>query len=201
MSKGKIVGYVRVSSDDQNPDRQLEGIALDKRYVEFASGRSIDRPKLRELLDYVREDDTVFVHSMDRLARNLLDLRKIVDNLISKGVKIVFLKESLAFDGNSGHMSNFFLSVMGAFAEFELAIIRERQREGIELAKKKGIYTKGRPEAMTKVKIDLLKDELMTRKSLSQICRNIEVSRTTLYRFLKERGYKKGMKNPWELIE
>ena len=87
---GKKVGYIRVSSFDQNPERQLEGIELDKRFIDKASGKDVKRPALAELLSYVREDDTVIVHSMDRLARNLDDLREIVQNLPSQNIKIRF---------------------------------------------------------------------------------------------------------------
>ncbi|MCZ7153678.1 recombinase family protein, partial [Salmonella enterica] len=90
------------------------------------------------LLSFVREGDTVVVHSMDRLARNLDDLRRLVQKLTQRGVRIEFLKEGLVFTGEDSPMANLMLSVMGAFAEFERALIRERQREGIALAKQRG---------------------------------------------------------------
>ena len=89
---GKIVGYIRVSSFDQNPDRQLEGIKLDKRFIDKASGKDANRPALKEMIEYVREDDIVVVHSMDRLARNLDDLRKIVKKLTMQNTQVKFIK-------------------------------------------------------------------------------------------------------------
>ena len=144
---GKTLGYVRISSVDQNTERQLEGLRLNKTFTDKASGKDAKRPQLLALLDYARDGDTVLVHSMDRLARNLDDLRRIVQTLTGKGVQVQFLKEGLTFTGEDSAMSQLLLSVMGAFAEFERALIRERQREGIALAKKKGIY-KGRKKVL-----------------------------------------------------
>lgn len=144
---GKRIGYIRVSSFEQNHERQLEGVLLDKKFVDQASGKGVNRPGFIELLNYVREDDLVIVHSMDRLARNLDDLRQIVQNLTNKKVKIQFIKENLTFTGEDSPISQLLLSVMGAFAEFERSLIKERQKEGIALAKKKGGY-KGRTKAM-----------------------------------------------------
>ena len=103
-------------------------------FTDKASGKDTQRPELERLLAFVRESDTVVVHSMDRLARNLDDLRRIVQGLTKRGVRIEFVKESLAFTGEDSPMANLMLSVMGAFAEFERALIRERQREGIALS-------------------------------------------------------------------
>nr|BDG00936.1 resolvase [Pseudomonas aeruginosa] len=135
---GQRIGYVRVSSFDQNPERQLEQIQVDKVFTDKASGKDTRRPELERLLAFVREGDTVVVHSMDRLARNLDDLRRLVQGLTQRGVRIEFLKEHLTFTGEDSPMANLMLSVMGAFAEFERALIRERQREGIALAKQRG---------------------------------------------------------------
>ena len=137
---GQRIGYIRVSTLDQNPDRQLEGVQVGKVFIDKASGKDTQRPQLEALLNYVREGDTLVVHSMDRLARNLDDLRRMVQQLTGQGVWIEFVKESLAFTGEDSPMANLLLSVMGAFAEFERALIRERQREGISLAKQRGVY-------------------------------------------------------------
>ena len=144
-SKGQRVGYLRVSSLDQNEVRQLEGLALDKRFTDKASGKDVKRPQLEAMQSFVREGDTVFCHSMDRLARNLDDLRRIVLGLTGRGVHIVFVKENLTFTGEDSPMSNLLLSVMGAFAQFERELIRERQREGIAIAKREGKYTGRKP--------------------------------------------------------
>ena len=140
---GQRIGYVRVSTLDQNEKRQLEGQVLDRVFTDKASGRDTARPELTELLRFARDGDTVVVHSMDRLARNLDDLRALVQGLTHKGVRVEFVKESLVFTGEDSPMANLMLSVMGAFAEFERSLIRERQREGIALAKQRGAY-KGR---------------------------------------------------------
>lgn len=144
--QGHRIGYVRVSSFDQNPERQLEQTQVSKVFTDKASGKDTQRPQLEALLSFVREGDTVVVHSMDRLARNLDDLRRLVQKLTQRGVRIEFLKEGLVFTGEDSPMANLMLSVMGAFAEFERALIRERQREGIALAKQRGAY-RGRKKA------------------------------------------------------
>jgi DNA invertase Pin-like site-specific DNA recombinase len=138
--EGKRIGYIRVSTVDQNPDRQLEGIKLNKRFIDQCSGKSTDRPQLQLMLDYVREGDTVIVHSMDRLSRNLDNLHQIVNTLTEQKIKIQFIKESLTFTGEDSPMSKLLLSVMGAVSEFERSLIKERQKEGIALAKKRGVY-------------------------------------------------------------
>lgn len=167
---GKVVGYIRVSSITQNEDRQLEGIKLDRVFKDKVSGKTVNRPALDELLNYVRDGDTVLVHSMDRLARNLDDLRKLVNMLTQKQVKIKFLKESLEFTGVDSPMSNLLLSVMGAFAEFERSLIRERQMEGIALAKKRGAY-KGRKKVLSDEQVELLKEALRAGISKTEIAR------------------------------
>ena len=144
---GQRIGYVRVSSFDQNADRQLDQVAVDRLFTDKASGKDTQRPELDALLDFVREGDTVVVHSMDRLARNLDDLRRVVQRLTQRGVRIEFIKENLTFTGEDSPMANLMLSVMGAFAEFERALIRERQREGIALAKQRGVY-RGRKKSL-----------------------------------------------------
>src|SRR5215212_8374867 len=145
---GQRVGYIRVSTLDQEAGRQLEGIQLDRTFTDHASGKDTKRPQLEELLSFVRTGDTVFVHSMDRLARNLDDLRRIVQALTNKGVRIEFVKENLTFTGEDSPMASLMLSVMGAFAEFERSLIKERQREGIALARKRGAY-RGRKKSLS----------------------------------------------------
>src|SRR2546430_7117675 len=142
---GQRVGYVRVSTFDQNPERQLEQISVDRLFTEKASGKDTQRPELDAMLAFVREGDTVIVHSMDRLARNLDDLRRLVQTLTRRGVRITFMKENLTFTGEDSPMAHLMLSVMGAFAEFERALLRERQREGIALANQPGAYRGRKP--------------------------------------------------------
>src|SRR3979409_2280262 len=135
-SKGQRVGYVRVRSLDQNEGRQLEGLTLNKTFTDKASGKDVKRPQLEAMQSFVREGDTVYCHSMDRLARNLDDLRRIVLGLTGRGVHIVFVEGNLPISARVSPMSNLLLNVMGAFAEFERELIRERQREGIAIARR-----------------------------------------------------------------
>ena len=182
---GQRVGYVRVSSFDQNPMRQLENIGvLDRVFTDKASGRDAQREQLDALICFVRSGDTVVVHSMDRLARNLDDLRRIVQSLTSKGVCIEFLKENLSFRGEDSPMANLMLSVMGAFAEFERALIRERQKEGIALAKQRGAY-QGRKQKLSDEDIYLLKSRVESGEQKAQLARELGISRETLYKYLR----------------
>ena len=127
---GKKIGYIRVSSFEQNPERQLEDTGLNKKFIDKASGKNTARPQLKAMLDYARDGDTIIVHSMDRLARNLDDLRRLVTQLTDQQIRIEFLKEGLTFTGEDSPMSKLLLSVMGAFAEFERSLIKERKMEG-----------------------------------------------------------------------
>ena len=182
---GQRIGYVRVSSFDQNPERQLEQIPVDKVFTDKASGKDTQRPQLNALLTFVREGDTVVVHSMDRLARNLDDLRRLVQGLTQRGVRIEFVKESLTFTGEDSPMANLMLSVMGAFAEFERALIRERQREGIALAKQRGAY-RGRKKSLNSEKIEELKRRIAAGEQKAKLAREFGISRETLYQYMRE---------------
>lgn len=181
---GQRVGYVRVSTFDQNAERQLEGVQVDRIFTDKASGKDAKREQLEELINYAREGDTVVIHSMDRLARNLDDLRRIVQLLTKRGVRIEFYKEHLTFTGDDSPMANLMLSVMGAFAEFERALIRERQREGIALAKQRGAY-KGRKRALSKADVASLKVRIAAGEKKAKVAREFGISRETLYQYLK----------------
>ncbi len=182
--KGQLIGYVRVSSIDQNTNRQLDNIKLDKIFMDKCSGKDTNRPQLKIMLDFVREGDTLYVHSMDRLARNLDDLRKMVQQLTQSGVKVKFIKENLEFTSENSPRSVLLLSVMGAFAEFERSLIRERQLEGIALAKRAGKY-KGRGNSLTKEQIEILKQKVANRYKKTELAKEFGISRETLYRYLK----------------
>ena len=142
------VGYIRVSSVEQNTARQLEGVPLDKRFEDRVSGASCSRPALKECLNYLREGDVLHVHSIDRLARNLADLQNLVSDLTRRGVAIQFHTENLTFSGPSSPMQTLLFQVMGAFAQFERSMLKERQREGLAQAKAKGKHL-GRPAKLT----------------------------------------------------
>jgi len=178
------VGYTRVSSEAQNLDRQLDGIALDKVFAEKVSGKNTQRPQLDQLVDYVRDGDTVVVHSMDRLARNLDGLRQLVRSLTGRGVRVEFVKENLTFTGDDSPMATLLLSIMGSFAEFERALIRERQMEGIAQAKKRGVYT-GRKKALTEEQVVDIRGRVKAGETKSAMAREYGVSRETLYQHLR----------------
>lgn len=181
---GQRVGYIRVSTLDQNPQRQLDGLSLDRTFIDKVSGKDVNRPALQEMLAFIRAQDTIVVHSMDRLARNLDDLRKLVSTQTKRGVRIEFVKEGLSFSDEDTPMAQLLLSVMGAFAEFERALLKERQREGIELAKKRGAY-RGRKKALSAEQVELLKRRVINGEKKSVIARDFGISRETLYQYLK----------------
>lgn len=182
---GKRIGYIRVSTLDQNHELQLEGIKLDKVFIDKASGKDTDRPELAEMLNYVRDGDVIIVHSMDRLARNLDDLRRLVKNLTEQKIKIEFIKENLVFTGEEAPISKLLLSVMGAFAEFERALIRERQREGIALAKQRGVY-RGRKKSLSDLEVADLCKRVKDGVRKTQVAKDFGISRETLYQYLRK---------------
>jgi DNA invertase Pin-like site-specific DNA recombinase len=184
---GQRIGYVRVSTLDQNPDRQLEQVPMDRTFTDHASGKDVARPQLDTLLRFAREGDTVVVHSMDRLARNLDDLRRIVQQLTARGIRIEFVKEQLTFTGEDSPMATLLLSVMGAFAEFERALIRERQREGIALAKQRGAY-RGRKKALSGEAVAELHRRVAAGEKKAAVARDLGISRETLYQYLRATG-------------
>ena len=181
---GQRLGYVRVSTLDQNEQRQLEGQTLDQVFTDRASGKDTQRPKLEELIRFARAGDTVMVHSMDRLARNLDDLRSVVQTLTGKGARVEFVKEGLVFTGEDSPMANLMLSVMGAFAEFERSLIKERQREGIALAKTRGVY-KGRKHALDPERVTELVARAAAGTPKAQLAREYGLSRETVYQYLR----------------
>jgi DNA invertase Pin-like site-specific DNA recombinase len=178
------VGYVRVSSLDQNTVRQLDGVEVERTFTDRASGKDTARPRLAEMLAFVREGDTVLVHSMDRLARNLEDLRGLVRALTGKGVRVEFVKEGLVFTGEDSPVATLLLSVMGAFAEFERSLILERQREGIAAARQRGAYT-GRKPALTPARARQLRERAAAGERKSALAAEFGISRETVYSYLR----------------
>ncbi len=184
--KGQRVGYVRVSTSEQNTDRQLEGKQLDRIFTDKASGKDIKRPELEAMLRFVREGDIVVVHSMDRLARNLDDLRRIVKDLTGRGVRVEFVKETQAFTGEDSPMANMLLSMLGAVAEFERSLIKERQKEGIALAKARGVYT-GRKPILSPEQVADLKERIEQGVPKAKVARDFNITRETVYQYLRLR--------------
>jgi DNA invertase Pin-like site-specific DNA recombinase len=182
--RDQVIGYKRISSPDQNPDRQLLNINLHKEFLDASSGCNKDRPGLKQCLDYVREGDTLVIDSIDRLARNLRDLQEIVDLLVKKGVFVKFIKENLSFSANNDHLATLTLHLMGAFAEFERSMIRSRQKEGIAAAKKLGKNC-GRPFVMTDKMIIHAKNMHDGGHSIRDIAKRHNVARATIYKVLK----------------
>lgn len=181
---GNRIGYIRVSSLHQKSERQLDGVAVDRKFTDKASSKDVSRPELEKLLACVRAGDTVVVHSMDRLARNLDDLHRLVKNLTARSVRIEFIKEGLSISGDDSPMANLMVSVMGAFAEFERALIRERQREGIALAKQRGAY-RGRKQALSSERAAELCRRAGSGEQKAALAREFNISRETLYRYLR----------------
>jgi DNA invertase Pin-like site-specific DNA recombinase len=187
----QIVGYIRVSSAGQNIARQLVDVKLDKEFVDTITGSTMDRKNLIACMEYVREGDTLVVDSIDRLARNLLDLQEIINFLINKGVSVKFIKENLTFNSSKDPMANLTLQIMGAFAEFERNMIRSRQREGIDAAKKAGKHL-GRPHKIDNKFRKVVKEKLESCQSIRSIAKDMNVSRATIYK-VKEQINDNGM--------
>lgn len=181
---GQRIGYKRVSTVDQRTARQLDGIVLDKCFEDKASGKDTQRPQLQAALAYCREGDVLVVHSMDRLARNLMDLRAIVNNLNARGVIVEFVKENLRFAGEDSPMAILLLSLLGAVAEFERALILERQREGIALAKAAGKY-KGGHRLLSSSQVDELRRRVAAGERKTAVARQFGISRETVYCYLR----------------
>ena len=185
MSNTQRIGYVRVSTVDQHTDRQLSDLQLDRVFIEHASGKNVgDRPALNEMLAFIREGDDVYVHSMDRLARNLRDLLSLVEQINAKGVTLHFVTENLSFHPNAeaNPMATLMLSLLGAVAQFERSLILERQREGIAKAKARGAY-KGRkplsPQLLEKAKA--MREDGM---SLVNVAKELGCGKSALYKYL-----------------
>lgn len=182
----QTVGYLRVSSDDQNLARQLEAIGdVDQVFSDKVSGSSRDsREGLAACIKYVREGDTVRVASMDRLARSLRDMRDIVDEIVGKGVSVQFLNEGQTYSPDTTDpLSQLMLHMLAAFAEFERALIRERQAEGIRIAKVEGKYH-GRKKKLTDEQVQELHDHIAAGVPKAELARRYGVDRATLYRAL-----------------
>lgn len=185
---GKRIAYIRVSSVDQNEARQVEAMAdlhIDRTFIDKASGKNTQRPQLQAALDYLRDGDVLVVHSMDRLARNMRDLQNLVAELNARNITVEFVKENLSFSGEvDSPMSKLMLSILGGVAEFERSIIRERQREGIAVAKGKGAY-RGRKKALTAEQVTAIRQRAAAGEHKAALAREFNVSRETLHQSLR----------------
>lgn len=187
MAPGQHVGYIRVSTDDQSTARQLAGVELHRTFDDKQSGKDAARPALKEALAYVRQGDTLHVHSIDRLARNLRDLLVILEDLTGRGVAVRFHKEALTFTGEADPFQALQLQIIGAVAEFERALIRERQREGIAAARKAGKHL-GRARGLSPDQVAEIRARVAKGEQKQDLAREYGVGRSTLYRALAARG-------------
>jgi DNA invertase Pin-like site-specific DNA recombinase len=179
------IGYVRVSTYEQRTDRQLDGVAVDRRFEDKVSGSTTNRPQLQAALAHLRPGDTLVVHSMDRLARNLDDLRRVVRELTARGVRVEFVKEGQLFSGERNPMAELMLNLLGSVAEFERSLLRERQAEGIAKAKLRGVYRGRHPKLTTEQAETLLrKDAEASGRGRAALAREFGLSRQTLYDYL-----------------
>ena len=185
---GQKIAYARVSSKDQNLDRQLAALKKEKVFRVFTdtvSGSSTQRPGLDGALNYVRAGDQLIVVSMDRLARSLIDLHRLVDELTERGVSVKFLKEGQTYSLDSSPVAKLMLGLLGSVAEFERAIIRERQAEGIAKAKARGVY-KGRAKVLNEEQIMQAREWVSEGVPKTEVARRFGIGRTTLYKYLAD---------------
>lgn len=179
------IGYIRVSTADQETGRQLDKVVLDKVFEEKISSAAPNRPILAECLNYLREGDIFYVHSIDRLARNLIELQSIVSSLVDKGVEVRFYTENLTFSKGSSPMQELMLQVLGAFAQFERKLIKERQLEGINNAKLQGRYL-GRPKKISDEDKKLIIEMHKNGCTPSFIAEKFDVSVYSIYKLIKQ---------------
>lgn len=185
---GAKVGYKRVSSTDQCLARQLDGLELDKIFEDKCSGKDSNRPQLQACIEYLRENDVLFIHSIDRLARNLYDLQNIVCELTNSGVTVHFVKENLSFqpDSTSSPMQKLMFQMLGAFAEFERSLTRERQREGIIKAQKEG-RPLGRTKSLTKEQVQELRERAAKGERKAALASAFGISRQSVYHYISNK--------------
>jgi DNA invertase Pin-like site-specific DNA recombinase len=186
QTPARTVGYIRISPVDQNTVCQLEGVKLDKVFEEKCSAKDTQRPQLQAMLEYVQPGDTIVVHSLDRLARNLRDLHNLLDEIAKKGATVKFSKENLTYGGGrDSSISELTLNLLGAFAQFERELIRERQREGIAAAKARGAYT-GRKRKLSEERIKELEERFTNGDKMTQLAKEFKISRETLYKYTEK---------------
>ncbi|MGL4581199.1 MAG: recombinase family protein [Shewanella xiamenensis] len=178
----QALGYIRVSTVEQNTVRQLDGVSIDRHFIDTCSGSTQERPALSELKAYCRDGDTVVVHDISRLARNIADLIELINFFNAKGVTVEFKKEAMKFTvDQSNPMNTLMLNLLGSVYQFEREMMLERQREGIAKAKSAGKY-KGRPLSVSETEvIQLLEQGISIRK----IANELGISTTTVQKIKK----------------
>lgn len=182
----KKIAYIRVSTVDQNTDRQLDGMTFDKTFTEKASGANANRPELELMLDYIRDGDHVYVHAIDRLARSLVDLNVIVSKAIAKGATVHFETEQLVFDGSNENIhQTLHFNMLGAFAQFERSLIKQRQMEGIAKAKERNAYANvGRKNSLTDEQVVELRALKADGVKINDLIAQFGISRTSVYSYV-----------------
>jgi len=184
---GKKIAYIRVSSEGQNTsrqDQQIEELHVDKVFTEKVSGKNIqDRPQFQMMLEYAREDDIIYCADLSRWGRSLIDIKTTVTSLTKRGVTVIFLKENLTFSGNDDPMSNLLLGILSSLSEWERAVIKSRQMEGVKIAQEKGIYKErcGRKPKLTDEQIEEVKRRVEAGEKRADVALAYGVSRQTIY--------------------
>jgi DNA invertase Pin-like site-specific DNA recombinase len=173
------IGYIRVSTVEQNIERQLKDVQLDKRFTDKCSGKDTERPALKQLIDYAREGDVIHVHDISRMARNTEDLLRLVKEFTRSGVTLKFHKEHLEFNGKNSPMQQLMLTMLGGIYQFERSMLLERQREGIAIAKAKGKYKGKGINKNLHTRIIELYSEGMNK---TQIAKTLGCARATVYK-------------------
>ena len=184
---GKKIAYIRVISEGQNTsrqDQQIEELAVDKVFTEKVSGKNIqDRPQFQMMLEYAREDDIIYCADLSRWGRSLIDIKTTITDLTKRGVTVTFLKENLTFSGNDDPMSNLLLGILSSLSEWERAVIKSRQMEGVKIAQEKGIYKErcGRKPKLTEEQMKEVKRRVADGEKRSDVALAFGVSRQTVY--------------------
>lgn len=178
------VGYIRVSSIEQSTERQLDGIVLDEIFEEKVSAKDAERVELKKCLQFLRKQDVLYVHSICRLARNQRDLLNIVEGLTNKGVIVKFVTENLEFGNTKNPFNDLLLHILGAVAQFERSLTKQRQLEGIRKAKENGI--RFGKKALSKQKIKKINDKHKEGWSVKRISYELEVAASTIYKYLEK---------------
>lgn len=194
------IGYIRVSTPEQNPARQLEGVNVDIKFEEYASAKNMQRPKLQEMLSYAREGDEVYIHSLDRAARNVGDARRIIEILNGKKVTVHFVKEQLSFKGLDSPVSVLMLNILVSISEFERALMLERQKEGIAIAKKNGRY-KGKKRKWHKDVAPRMLNMLNMGMGIAKLAEQLDITVPTVYKYMSEFGIKRTATKIYQIIE